>query len=543
MKKRFAIALTLFTALSLAAGCSSTGTPASQQPQSSAATGTPEEKNFNETGYPIVNEPITLTIAGAMNSLATTWEGALQLTYLTELTGINFEPRGYSSDAWKDQKGLMFASNTLPDLFISAGFTQAELLQYGSGGQLLALNDLTDKYGVNLKTALEQYPAAKAGMTSGNGSIYTLPLISPVTRDMHNRYWVNEKWLSNLGLKVPETLDELYAVLKAFKEQDANGNGDANDEIPLSFVSGSTIDGLILNALGINYNANDAQFGVTADAEGKVYCVQTSEAYKEYLQYMNRLYTEGLLDNEVFIQTDEMLSAKAEKNLIGVASVSAMYITAGTELGYDYTQFDALTSNLSTTKMVTASPGFSVGGVAISAANPYPEATVRLLDYFYSEEGGQVSYVGAEGVGWNWIDKAAGTWDKAQPEGYESAENFRWMKNIIGSWCGWQRKEFNAGQGSSNALWLNEMSAEFSEPYFVTRFPSLSLSEEDTKTVSALTADLNNYSQQSRARFIVGEENIETGWAAYVESMNKMGAQTYADIYQTYYDTYLSLID
>ena len=33
---------------------------------------------------------------------------------------------------------------------------------------------------------------------------------------------------------VPQTTDELFDVLTAFKEQDANGNGDPNDEIPLA---------------------------------------------------------------------------------------------------------------------------------------------------------------------------------------------------------------------------------------------------------------------------------------------------------------------
>ncbi|MBO4560051.1 MAG: extracellular solute-binding protein, partial [Lachnospiraceae bacterium] len=44
--------------------------------------------------------------------------------------------------------------------------------------------------------------------------------------------WINQEWLTKLGLAAPRTTDELYAVLKAFKKQDPNGNGKA-DEIPL----------------------------------------------------------------------------------------------------------------------------------------------------------------------------------------------------------------------------------------------------------------------------------------------------------------------
>ncbi|HCA69426.1 MAG TPA: sugar ABC transporter substrate-binding protein, partial [Lachnospiraceae bacterium] len=35
-------------------------------------------------------------------------------------------------------------------------------------------------------------------------------------------------------MEIPKTTEEFEAVLKAFKEKDANGNGDPNDEIPFS---------------------------------------------------------------------------------------------------------------------------------------------------------------------------------------------------------------------------------------------------------------------------------------------------------------------
>ena len=51
------------------------------------------------------------------------------------------------------------------------------------------------------------------------------------------KLWINTQWLDNLGLEMPTTTEEFYQVMKAFKEQDANGNGDLNDEIPLSTVT------------------------------------------------------------------------------------------------------------------------------------------------------------------------------------------------------------------------------------------------------------------------------------------------------------------
>jgi putative aldouronate transport system substrate-binding protein len=360
---------------------------------------------------------------------------------------------------------------------------------------------------------------------------------------MHNRNWFNKKWADQLDMPVPTTLDELYSVLKAFKEEDANGNGNPNDEIPLTGIQGaSSYDGMILNALGINVRT--VGYAITATADDKVYCANTVDAYKAYLKYMNKLYTEKILDNDFFVQTQEQLVAKAQQNIIGGCHMPAMYITAGVDIGYDYIQIDALTSALSQTKMVTASTGISIGHTTITYKNKYPEATLRLLDFFYTEDGGKVAYVGEESVGWYWIDKDKGIWDKMQPEGYNTAEDFRNSKATIqnGGWAGWERSEFNAGQGSTNAFWLNEMSFKDSYPYFVTEFPKsyLPLSIADSETVAKIEADVTAYIKEARARFISGEDDIDSLWSTYVTNLKNMGIDQVVSIYQKYYDEFVA---
>ncbi len=257
---------------------------------------------------------------------------------------------------------------------------------------------------------------------------------------------------------------------------------------------------------------------------------------------MRTLFKEKLLDNDFFIQTQEQLVAKAQQNIIGSCNVAAMYITANTTIGYDYIQIDALTSDLNKTKMVTSSTGVSIGQCAFTKVNKYPEATLRLLDYFFTEEGGRCAYVGEEGVGWYWIDKAKGTWDKMQPEGYKTAEDFRNSVATIQSWSSWERPEFNAGQGSSNALWLNEMSIRDSYPYFKVEFPKqyLPLSAEDSKKVATIETDVTTYIAEARARFISGTDDIDGMWSTYVNNIKNMGIETVVSTYQKYYTPFLA---
>jgi putative aldouronate transport system substrate-binding protein len=436
------------------------------------------------------------------------------------------------------KKSLLFASDDLPDLFIGAGFTAKELLRYGKQGQLIAMNDLIDKYAPNIKEAFAAIPDAKAMSTLSDGNIYSLPLINQLPRDMHLRYWISTTWLKNVGKEVPKTLEEYYDVLVAFKEQDANGNGDPNDEIPLSGIDGYGVDGLILNALGVNSNGRNKN-EITATADGKVFCLNISEEYKEYLKFMNKLYSEKLLDNDVFVQTKEQFEAKGHANLLGSFHSSASYLTCGSEIGYDYTQFDALTSARNSRKMVTASTGISTGVSAITSVNKYPEATIRLLDYCFSEQGSTVARNGEEGVGWRWVDKEKGIWENLQPEGYDGTQQWRAMVTAISAIPTWLRVEYQLGLGTRDAFWLNDMTDKFSYPYFVMRYPALDFTEEETEKMVPIENDLISYMDEARARFILGKDDIDKTWDSYVETVKKMGIQTIIDIHQAAYDKYL----
>lgn len=71
-------------------------------------------------------------------------------------------------------------------------------------------------------------------ITAPDGNIYALPSINDCYHcSMAQKMWIYKPWLDKLGLDVPTTTDELYTVLKAFKDKDPNGNGKA-DEVPLT---------------------------------------------------------------------------------------------------------------------------------------------------------------------------------------------------------------------------------------------------------------------------------------------------------------------
>lgn len=136
--------------------------------------------------------------------------------------------------------------------------------------------------------------------TFPDGHIYSLGKRLPARPKTSNQPTINKAWLDRLGLEVPTTLEELEDVLRAFKTQDANGNGDPNDEIPIFGISNYLL-------LPFGYDAIDSDMILR---NGEVYYAATSDEYKEGLKWLQKMYAEGLIDPESFTQDDTMKNAK-----------------------------------------------------------------------------------------------------------------------------------------------------------------------------------------------------------------------------------------
>ena len=124
------------------------------------------------------------------------------------------------TDALQDRRQLLLASGDYPEVFLHGKFTTSDLQTYGKQGVFLPLQDLIKEYGPNLTKIMEEKPYFKEAITAPDGNIYALPIFNECYHCTYaQKYWINTEWLDNLGLKMPTTTDELYTVLKAFKNR------------------------------------------------------------------------------------------------------------------------------------------------------------------------------------------------------------------------------------------------------------------------------------------------------------------------------------
>jgi len=392
------------------------------------------------------------------------------------------------------------------------------------------------KYGEHTKAVFKKNPAMRSLSTSPDGNIYTLLIGSAIPANLANRNWINEVWIKNVGKEYPKTLEDLYELFKAFKEQDANGNGNPNDEIP---TSGRVLDEIILNALGIPVKGSSGLNFYLKDGTPTVIC--TDDLYKVYVKYMRKFFAEELLDNATFIQSFDELTAKIAEGRVGAYQVAAPWLYESEKTAWDYRYFGGLTSEYNNKPIVGASNGIETGGnVAITSVNKYPEATFRLLDYFYSDEGSTFGFIGSENVGWKWVDEAAGTWQRVIPEGWtDTDEAYRHRVLIIAGFNIYRDKDWKLFKPTGNNVWLYEQYEKYAMPYFTDVFPTLVFTEEEQKKLSTLTTDINSYINESVVRFIIGENDIESGWNTFQETLKRMGIDDVVKIYTDAYNRYI----
>ena len=400
-------------------------------------------------------------------------------------------------------------------------------------------------------------------MTAPDGGIYGLAKISLDETDRISRTFINKKWLANVGMEVPKSMDELYDVLKAFKEQDANGNGDANDEIPFLYASGfEAVERVLMGAYGIH--TSESEYILQADAEGKVHLANTTDGYKAYMQWMANAFKDGLIEPEAFVVESTTVTDRASKDLYGFYGCgSAPYVVAKQSIDYDAENFvglAALTSEMNATPTVSMSSVVSdAARVAISDTSPYKEALVRMMDYMYTDEGELAGTMGAEGQTFDWEHNDILDVDVPKMrilEGCASGEETRYKFATLNGgldlieWNNDRRALFTADIDAVNSPeilneygWAALVALAYRQDGIetVNAFPRLSYSADEATERATLKTDLQTYLKQAKAQFITGEIGVDEGWDNFVATVNGMGLERLIAIEQAAYDRYMAV--
>lgn len=501
-------------------------------------TKTETSSNFNETGMPIVNEPVTLSV------LTTRWgnmgDSFTNNEFLKQLeaeSNVKIEWQVQSLNDWSEQKGIMLAGGELPDIIF--GFqTFGDTDVINNLDLFIPLDDLIENHMPNYKKALEEMPDLRKISTYPDGNMYSLSKNLPLRPISCNQPIINKVWLDNLGLEVPTNLDELYNVLKAFKEQDANGNGDPNDEFPISGAKGISMD--LLNPYGIT---DITGHKMMVNEDGSLTYYPISEAYKEGIKWLNKLYEEGIIDQEAFTQDDTMLSAKRQDP--NVARVGFEYSwTPDSNFGQwssEYIVIDPI-EGLDGKQYTGGDPnGVSSimrNEVLITKFCENPEIAARWIDQFYTGEASIQNFWG--GIGTVIEKHDDGTYTLNDPPEGTSADSWYWDSSLRDFGPKYVSKEFQdkIKLSPSSGDGLKVELSKIGEDTVTTPYPNVMFTNEENEERPMLTTDIDKFIDSTRALWIT-EGGIDEQWDEYNEQLNAMGLEKLLEIYNNAYNRYV----
>lgn len=274
--------------------------------------------------------------------------------YLEQATGYKVQYDMLPQDKPQDKLNILIASGEPYDVVTTLGSTDFKALysDYAKKGALVDLGPLIDKYGPNIKAALdpEALEAAKI-----DGKLYGLPTIA--LNNTSVSLYVRQDWLDKVGMKSPTTLDELVAVLKAFKEKDPGGNGANN--IPLTVRGDAPFIDNLVGAFGMPNFWNDVN--------GKMTPRIMDPAFKDYVNFTADLFKQGLLDKEFAANKDATAKEKFSSGKAGMIMLHWADVPAVN---------DALIKNIPTAKAayISALKGKD-GKAGLSAAKGFDRIT------------------------------------------------------------------------------------------------------------------------------------------------------------------------
>lgn len=500
-KKYLALALATVMTISAFTGCGK-GEGGKDKTSMSDVT-FPLEETMSFTGFAVMNGTNELTDNPA-------WQYAL------ERANIEIDLTSVLASELTERQGLLLASGQYPELLFK---TNVDTTRYGSEGILLPLEDLIRKYAPNLTKALDETDGWK-DITEADGHVYSLP--SQADHKVEgNPFWINTKWLKNLGLSMPTSYDELYNVLKAFKTQDANGNGDPSDEIPMLLDTGLSIRDLMIYQ---DYKVDRPSHMAVID--GELEYTYTHESFKDFLVYAKKLYDEGLLDERSFtIARDQLTAIGSSEDVLGSFMVGGSFQAVGRDNDDDYEIVLPFSEN-------TMNPNaeWIKGAMAITDACENPEVLVAWADYFYSEEGGTLAWMGIEGETYEVNDDGTWSWitDGTDVDTLRSTSTIQGVKyhpSIIPDI--WYQLSADT---DAEEVYLNEQRNKYLEHASKERIRFV-YTEDEQDAISTIKSDLGGYITQFTAEVVTGRTPLnDDTWDAYLSRLNMMGLEEYVEI-------------
>ncbi len=526
----------------------------------------------NETGTPAFRgngETLIIGIQG--NALVEDYENNYFTKLLEDALNVNLDfvvlPNA-AKDFRTKVSMVLTTGPDIPDVFIGS-FVNNTVYSYGQLGLILPLNqwledDETNRNWMSIKQADREMMLRE--MRAPDGNIYGFASINnKLWNLLKYRTFINKVWLDELGLAIPTTTEELYQTLKAFAEEDPNGNGE-NDEIPaFGYVQGGVgydiVAGLI-NAF--TYYEPSKNGGLALDEAGeKVIAPYTTEEFRAGLEYVTQLCRKNLLPADVFTvdKTQYQAVLNAEPNTVGFTITTSMGVWENEYENENLHQMqiiEPLTGPEGVAYTAAIAPTSTIRYI-IPTACKNPELAYALGEFMYDWNVGQVSRYGEPGVDFTSDPDVLKDYTCAAIEAGIDVDGFVLLRpgtdydiqedKHSKTWASvnpiYQGQTYDVdrilGFDSSNPSYTDKVEIFFYENYPQHMpehmLPALVFDESVLDQIATMQSEIKTFVSSAVAEFVTGQRSLDdAGWQTYLDELETLGLSQMIELSQEAYD-------
>ena len=308
------------------------------------------------------------------------------------LTGIAVEPTGIAeAKEYTAMLERMMKGDVQTDVLFKASLSREQERALLESGAIIDLAPMIDAHMPNLSALLEAHPEWRGVITLEDGRIASLPLINEKERQA--ALWINRAWLNQLGMDMPENLEELGAALLKIRDSDPNGNG-KKDEIGAELIGVYEMRWLL------------PYFGIVADDyhlarshAGEIVFAPELPEYRAFIQLLKDWHDSGVLPSDAFtrVHATALLTASDEEK--PVTSGLLLSVTPYTHLDAkavaDYVPL-LLAGPDGTTRWRDLLGAVWTGCFAVTSRCEDPAQALAWVDALYAQEGALLAYAGVE---------------------------------------------------------------------------------------------------------------------------------------------------
>lgn len=560
-KKWIAVILSLSMIFSAAlTGCGS------KEKDASETNVTTEETQPSAEGEETASEePVVLTIWAQDRQRVSDYNNNKMTAWLEEQGNFDLQITPIPSEDFDTKVNLALtvgAVEDLPDVILSSfDMAPTSILEWSETGTILPVTDYYEdpELAKNINDAIartgENYPAQ---LMMPDGEIYSLGMYNQsYGSEYPAKTWLYKPWLDALGEEVPTTTEEFYNLLKKVSETDLNGNG-KHDEIP--FVGGASTSAFkyyfefLMNAFVYAGDNNNTYLNVN---DGVVSSAVTTEEFKAGLEYIRKLFQEGLILNESLTMVDDQYKTllNTEEHTVFAITYASPSPFNNSEISDNFIAIEPLTGPEGV-QYASYVPSFTRSRMVITANCQNPEAAFRLGDLMSSEYIGISQRWGEQGVNWDYAADAkdADQWeapydnydlhmvaydDKSFWNGQEPTDAC-WMQTgvFVRQYAIANGVGVPVGSVSAFTENLNKANSLYQDGNFAPEevIPTLVYNSDEAVIVSETQSNLKTYIAEYIGAVMKGNQNLEGDWDAFQAELENIGLSDYLATVQSAYD-------